>query len=168
MAGWFCKHSPDAPETNDSFSPLMRSFFLHGDRLSTFWRKWTRTVMDGSRRRRFWKIKRRFWTAKWQTTADSCIYRTMNFSQTLCSFMRCTLFFFTMCNVEIILRFISSSCTLMSSEKTVPTCFHERFVTSDVISKQQKPWKGQVKLLSSNSHWIIEASGVIVATPANM
>lgn len=78
---------------NKLLTYIMSLFFLHGDRLFTFWRKWTRTVMDGSLRQRFWKIKKHFWTAKWQTTADSCIYRTMNCSRTLWPFMYCFFFF---------------------------------------------------------------------------
>lgn len=70
---------------------LFLFYYSHVDRLFTFLRKWTVTVMGRSLRQRFWKIKKRSWTAKWQTTADSCTYHTTNCSQTLLK-LYCTSF----------------------------------------------------------------------------
>lgn len=78
---------------------LFLFYYSHVDRLFTFLRKWTVTAMGRSLRRRFWKIKKRSWTAKWQTTADSCTYHTMNCSQTL--LLHVVYFFFLIVSLKL-------------------------------------------------------------------
>lgn len=72
---WMCDSSLVAEFSCSCCSGVPRRFISS--------RKWITMVTDRSRRRKFWKIKTRSWTAKWQTTDDICIHHMMNYNNTL-------------------------------------------------------------------------------------